>query len=96
MADRAEFLKSIRHRTRTGRYKPTRAPDVAWTYRGESRESGPIEDLRARVLEELEALGGHRGQVKNLEEAREYVLALARKLCAKLLGGQGNADQTAR
>ena len=85
MADRAEFLESIRHRTRAGRYKPTRAPDVAWTYRGEPRESRPIEDPPARFLEELETLGGHGRQVKNLEEAQEYVLALARKRCAKLL-----------
>jgi L-lactate dehydrogenase complex protein LldG len=58
VADRAEFMESIRHRTRTGRYKPTHAPDVAWTREGEPTESAPIEDPPARFLEELGALGG--------------------------------------
>jgi L-lactate utilization protein LutC len=86
MADRAQFLESIRHRTRTGQYKPTHAPDVAWTRREDRpRQSAPIEDPPARFLEELEALGGHGKRVENLEEARDYVLSLARERGAKLL-----------
>jgi L-lactate dehydrogenase complex protein LldG len=85
MADRAEFLESIRHRTRTGQYKPTHAPDVAWTPKGEPHESPPIEDPLARFLEELDALGGHGKRVESLEEAREYVLSLARERDAKSL-----------
>ena len=83
MPNRAEFLASIRHRTQAGRYKPTNAPDVAWT--GESRESEPIEDPSARFIEELEALGGHGERVGDLDQAREYVLELARKREAGLL-----------
>ena len=83
MADRAEFLESIRHRV--GRYKPTHAPDVAWTPGEEPRESAPIEDPPARFIEELEALGGHAKRVENLEEAREYVLSLARERKAERL-----------
>ena len=85
MSGRAEFLESIRHRTQAGRYKPTNAPDVAWTRREESGEDRPIEDPPARFIEELEALGGHGKRVENLEEAREYVLDLAREREAKLL-----------
>ncbi len=85
MADRTEFLEAIRHRTRAGKYKPTQAPDVAWTSKGEPRESPPIEDPPARFLEELEAVGGHGRRAENLEEAREYVLSLAREQDAKLL-----------
>jgi L-lactate utilization protein LutC len=76
VADRAEFLQAIRHRA--GRYKPTHAPDVAWTAKEGRRESAPIEDPPARFLEELEALRGHGERV-------EYVLALARERSAKLL-----------
>lgn len=83
MAGRAKFLESIRNRT--GQYKPTHAPDVAWTHKGEPREKEPIEDPPARFLEELEALGGHGRRVEDLEGAREYVLALARERDAKLL-----------
>ena len=83
MPGRAEFLQSIRHRTQAGRYKPTNAPDVAWT--GEPRESEPIADPPARFIEELEALGGHGKRVESPEEAREYVLELAREGGAKLL-----------
>jgi L-lactate utilization protein LutC len=82
---RAEFLASIRHRTQAGRYKPTNASDVAWTREGESHESEPIENPPARFIEELEALGGHGKRVESLEEAREYVLELARQREAKLL-----------
>ena len=85
MADRAEFLESIRHRTRTGRYKPTHAPDAAWTRGDAPRESAPTEDPPARFIEELEALGGHAKRVETLEEARGYVLSLARQRDAKLL-----------
>ena len=83
MSNRAEFLESIRHRTRAGRYKPTNAPDVAWT--GEPHESEPIENPPARFVEELEALGGHGKRVGSRKEAQEYVLELARKRDAKLL-----------
>jgi L-lactate dehydrogenase complex protein LldG len=85
MADRAEFLESIRHRTRAGKYKPTHAPDVAWTREDGPRESAPIEDPPARFIEELETLGGHGRRVENLDGAREYVLSLARERGAKLL-----------
>jgi L-lactate dehydrogenase complex protein LldG len=80
---RAEFLQSIRHRTQAGRYKPTNAPDVAWT--GEPRESEPVGDPPTRFIEELEALGGHGKRVEGLEAAREYVLGLAREREARLL-----------
>ena len=83
MPGRTEFLQSIRHRTQAGRYKPTNAPDVAWT--GESREGEPIEDPPARFIEELEALGGHGKRVEDREEAREYVLELARERGAELV-----------
>ncbi len=85
MADRAEFMESIRHRTRTGRYKPTHAPDIAWTPGEEPRESAPIEDPPARFIEELEALGGHGRRVESLEGAREYVLSLAKERGAERL-----------
>jgi L-lactate dehydrogenase complex protein LldG len=83
VADREEFLELVRHRA--GRYKPTHAPDVAWTREDGPRESPPIEDPPARFIEELEALGGHGKRVESVEEAREYVLALARERDAKLL-----------
>jgi L-lactate dehydrogenase complex protein LldG len=83
VSGRTEFLQAIRHRTRAGRYKPTNAPDVAWT--GESREGEPIEDPPARFIEELEALGGHGKRVASGDEAREYVLELAREREAELL-----------
>jgi L-lactate utilization protein LutC len=85
VSGRAEFLESIRHRTQAGRYKPTNAPDVAWTRREESGEDRLIEDPPARFIEELEALGGHGKRVESLEEAREYVLDLACEREAKLL-----------
>jgi L-lactate utilization protein LutC len=80
---KAEFLQSIRHRTQAGRYKPTNAPDVAWT--GEDREGEPIGDPPARFIEELEALGGHGRRVEDLDGARDYVLELARARGAGLL-----------
>jgi L-lactate dehydrogenase complex protein LldG len=82
---KAEFLESIRHRTQAGRYKPTNAPDVAWTPKEEPGESRPIEDPAARFIEELEALGGHGKRVASPDEASEYVLQLARERGAKLL-----------
>jgi L-lactate dehydrogenase complex protein LldG len=85
MADRTEFLEAIRHRTRAGRYRPTRASDIAWTPGDKPRESAPIEDPPARFLEELEAVGGHGQRVESLEEARDYVVSLARERDAKLL-----------
>ena len=85
MTNREEFLKSIRHRTRTGKYKPTHAPDIAWTSKGEPRESEPIQDPPARFLEELEALEGRGERTGSMEEARDYVLSLAREKGAKLL-----------
>ena len=85
MANRTEFLEAIRHRTRIAQYKPTHAPDIAWTSKGEPREKEPIEDPSTRFLEELGAVGGHGKRVESLEEAREYVLALAWEKGAKLL-----------
>ncbi len=85
MADRAEFLQKVRHRTQRGRYKPTHAPDVAWTPKDEPRESPPVEDPPARFIEELEALGGHGKRVSSPEEARDHVLAVVRERDAKLL-----------
>lgn len=85
MAGRSEFLESIRHRTRTGKYRSTHAPDVAWTEGEEPRESAPIDDPPARFLQELEALGGYGKRAASLEEAREYVVALAKERGANLL-----------
>jgi L-lactate utilization protein LutC len=85
MADRAEFMQRVRHRTRTGAYRPTHAPDVAWTREGAPPEKEPIEDPPARFLEELEAVGGHGRRVRNIAEARRYVLSLAHERDAKLL-----------
>ncbi len=85
MPGRAEFLATIRHRTQAGRYKPTNAPDVAWTREGETPESEPIEDPPARFIEELQALGGHGKRVESQEEACEYVLELASERDTKLL-----------
>ena len=85
MADRTEFLRAIRHRIRAGEYRPTRAPDVAWTPGGDPQERTPLEDPAARFLEELEALGGHGQRVKSVEEARDYILSLAEERNAKLV-----------
>lgn len=85
MADRTEFLQSIRHRTQTGQYKPTKAPDVAWTPTGTPRESEPIEDPPARFFEELEALGGHGERVESYGEAGEYILSLVKDRGSELL-----------
>ncbi len=85
MADRAGFLQSIRHRTRRGKYQPTKAPDSVWTPKPRRREPERIEDPPARFIEELEALGGHGKRVEGLKEARDYVVALAREREAKLL-----------
>jgi L-lactate dehydrogenase complex protein LldG len=85
VADRTEFLKAIRHRTRTGRYKPTHAPDIAWTPKDAPAERETIEDPPARFLEELETVGGHGRRVLNIEGARDYIVSLARERDAKLL-----------
>ena len=85
MADRTEFLQSIRDRTHVGRYAPTKAPDVAWTRTGSPQEREPIQDPPARFLEELEALGGHGKRVESGEEARDYILDLAWERGAGLL-----------
>jgi L-lactate dehydrogenase complex protein LldG len=79
MADRTEFLEAIRHRTRRGRYKPTKSPDSVWTPGVEHPGREEIEDPPARFIEELEALGGHGERTEGLEEAREYVLDLAQE-----------------
>ena len=85
MANRTEFLESIRHRTRRGRYKPTKSPDSAWTPSVDRPGREEIEDPPARFIEELEALGGYGKRAKSLEEAREYILNLAREREAELL-----------
>jgi L-lactate dehydrogenase complex protein LldG len=86
MADRAGFLDNIRHRTRSGQYKPTNAPDAAWTRTPERPfTSERIEDPPSRFLEELDALGGHGERVANMDEARDHVVTLARERGAKLL-----------
>ena len=85
MPGRAEFLESIRHRTRRGQYKPTNSPDSAWTPGVDRLGREEIEDPPARFIEELEALGGHSKRAGSLEEARGYVLDLAQEQEAKLL-----------
>ena len=85
MPGRAEFLESIRHRTRRGQYKPTNSPDSVWTPGVERPGREEIEDPPARFIEELEALGGHGKRADSLEEAREYILNLAPEREAKLL-----------
>jgi L-lactate utilization protein LutC len=85
MADRAEFLQKVRHRTRRGRYKPTHAPDVAWTPEDAPRESPPVGDPAARFLEELGALGGQGRCVGGRLEARDAVLEISQERNAKLL-----------
>ncbi len=85
MSGRAEFLEKVRHRTRRGRYKPTHAPDSAWTVGDGPRESPRIEDPASRFMEELEALGGHGKRVATLEEARDHVVSIVREREAKLL-----------
>lgn len=84
MADRTQFLDNVRHRTRTGRYKPTRAPDSVWTPKG-TPAPAPIEDPASRFLEELGGVGGHGVRVQNLGEAHEYVVSLARERGAESL-----------
>ena len=85
MANRTEFLQAIRHRTQTGQYKPTKAPDIAWTPTGDPREREPIEDLPARFVEELVALGGRGERVDSYEEAGEYVFSLTKERETELL-----------
>lgn len=83
MADRAQFLESIRDRT--ARYRSTRSPTSVWTDTGHPRSARPIEDPAGRFLEELAALGGHGSRVAGLAAARDYLLALARERGARLL-----------
>jgi L-lactate dehydrogenase complex protein LldG len=85
VSGRAEFLEAIRHRTRRGQYKPTNAPDSVWTPGVDRPKREEIEDPPARFVEELEALGGHGRRAESLEEARDYVLNLAREREAELL-----------
>jgi L-lactate dehydrogenase complex protein LldG len=85
MADRTEFLEAIRHRTRRGQYKPTKSPDSVWTPGVERPGREEIADPQARFIEELETLGGHGEQAESLQEARKYVLDLARERETKLL-----------
>ena len=68
MADRTEFLESIRHRTRRGRYKPTKSPDSVWTPGIDRPEREEIEDPQARFIEELEGAG--RARQTNREPGR--------------------------
>ncbi len=91
MADRARFLEGIRDRTRTGRYKPTRAPDSVWTPRGKPAPA-PIQDPVARFLEELGVVGGHGARVENLKEAQGHVASLARERGASALIRWDDAD----
>lgn len=85
MADRTQFLQAIRHRTRTGKYRPTHAPDVPWTPKEAPPDARGIEDAPALFAEKLEALGGHAIRVGSLEEAGEHVVSLARDRGASLL-----------
>jgi len=85
LADRTEFLEGIRHRTRRGQYKPTKSPDSVWTPRTDGVEPEEIEDAPARFFEELEKLGGHGKRARNMKEARDYVLGVAREREAKLV-----------
>ena len=94
MANRTEFLAAIRHRTRTGQYKPTHAPDVAWTPKEAPTETRPIQDPSARFIEKLEALGGYGLRANSEEEAVAYVVSLARERGAKLLVRWDDAELT--
>ncbi|WP_273843762.1 LutC/YkgG family protein [Rubrobacter calidifluminis] len=78
MARREEFLEGIRHRTRAGRYHPTRAPDVAWTPRADGGRKEGHEDPAERFVREFEAVGGHAVRASGIEEARDYVLEVLR------------------
>lgn len=82
----APFLDGIKGRTQAGRYRPTKAPDSAWTRTPERPRASPeIPDPPARFLEELAALGGHGTRVADLTEAREYVVELAKERGARRL-----------
>jgi len=50
-----------------------------WTPGVDRPRREEIEDPPARFIEELEALGGHGKRAESLEQAREYVLSLARE-----------------
>ena len=85
MAGRAEFLGNIRRRTRPGEYRSTLAPDSVWTPKEPAPQPERIDDPPARFLRELEAVGGHGFRAAGKEEARGYVVDLARERGAKLL-----------
>ena len=85
MSGRAEFLQHIRRRTRPGEYRPTLAPDSVWTPKEPAPQPDRIEDPPARFLRELEAVGGHGFRAAGMEEARGYVVDLARERGAGLL-----------
>ena len=85
MAGRAEFLRNIRRRTRPGEYRPTLAPDSVWTVGERPREPERIVDPPARFLREWEAVGGHGFRAAGKEEARGYVVDLARERGTGLL-----------
>lgn len=85
----ARFIEDIKARTKDvgpGGYRPTKAPDSAWTRAPDRAFGGPeIEDPPARFLEELEALGGHGSRVASLAEARDYLVELAKRRGARRL-----------
>jgi L-lactate dehydrogenase complex protein LldG len=85
VAGRAEFLRNIRRRTRPGEYRSTLAPDSVWTPKKPAPSPERIDDPPARFLRELEAVGGHGFRATGKEEARGYVVDLARERGAKLL-----------
>ena len=91
MDGRAEFLRNIRRRTRPGEYRPTLAPDSVWTTKEPAPRPEPIEDPPARFLKELEAVGGHGSRAADGEEARGYVVDLARERGAKLWAWTGRS-----
>lgn len=71
------FLKNVvRRRAPAAEYKPTHAPDSAWTLGVVPREREEIEDPPGRFFEELRLLGGHGERVASSNEARAYLLRL--------------------
>jgi len=78
-------LRNIRRRTRPGEYRPTLAPDSVWTPKERAPSLERIDDPPVRFLRELEAVGGHGFRAAGKEEARGYVVDLARERGAKLL-----------
>jgi hypothetical protein len=81
MAGRTEFLESIRRRTQTGRYKPTRAPDGSlaarrWNLLEEAKEAALIPPRHPNypAVEDAiwqgirEAILGHKGAEEALRQ----------------------------